>query len=98
VSGENSDRFKFSPADMNVEFTLEDTIAQRGHPSSAHNKAPPVVGYNPYERAAGAKATPKEPEPRRKPTDLRKLSEWIRLQREVEALKQAQGKEPDEKS
>ena len=90
VSGGDSDSFKFSPADVEVEFSLEDTIVPRGHPASAHNKARPVVGYNPYDRTAGGKPAAAGPEPRRKPTDLRKLSEWIRLQREVEALKKEQ--------
>lgn len=71
---------------MELDFSLEDTIVTRGHPTSPHNKARPVVGYNPYDRTAGSKPPPAA-EPRRKPTDLRKLSEWIRLQREVEALK-----------
>jgi hypothetical protein len=47
--------------------------------------APVKGGYNPYDR---------DPQRRKKPdavshanTDLRKLSEWIRLKREVEELK-----------
>jgi hypothetical protein len=87
VSGEISDPFKFNPADIESQFSLEDTVVPRGDPVSGHSKAPPVVGYNPYERTSGAKAPPKDPGPRHKPTDLRKLSEWIRLQRQVEALK-----------
>ena len=94
VSGGDSDQFKFSPTDMDFEFSLEDTIVPRGLAASTRSKATPVVGYNPYERTAGAKPPPKELGPRRKPTDLRKLSEWIRLQREVEALKQEKSEEP----
>jgi hypothetical protein len=90
VNGGDSDPFKFSPADSDFDFSLEDTIVSRGHPASEHNKARPVVGYNPYDRTAGGKTPPPAVEPRRKPTDLRKLSEWIRLQREVEALKKEQ--------
>ena len=87
VNGGDSDHFNFSPVDIDTEFTLEDTVATRGLTSTPALKSKPVIGYNPYERTAGAKKPPPEIEPRRKPTDLRKLSEWIRLQREVEALK-----------
>jgi len=92
VNGENSDPFTFSPSDEDFEFSLEDTIAPRGR-SGADRKSKPVVGYNPYDRTAGAKPPPPDVEPRRKPTDLRKLSEWIRLQREVEALKKKEQSE-----
>jgi hypothetical protein len=94
VSGEKSDPFKFNPADMDAEFSLEDTIAPRGQSASARAKAVPFVGYNPYDRKAGGKPLPPTVEPRRKPTDLRKLSEWIRLQREVDALKKDKPEEP----
>ncbi len=86
MNGENPDGFTFSPTDEDFEFSLEDTIAPRGG-SQGDRKGKPVVGYDPYDRTAAAKPPPPEVEPRRKPTDLRKLSEWIRLQREVEALK-----------
>ncbi len=85
MNGENSEQFTF-PADEEFEFSLEDTIAQRGR-TIGDRKGKPVVGYDPYDRKPGGKPPPPEIEPRRKPTDLRKLSEWIRLQREVEALK-----------
>ena len=62
-------------------LSLEDTIAQqmRGVASVAKSK---VSGYNPYDMA------PSSPKPAadQKPTDLRKLSEWIRLTRQVAAL------------
>jgi len=86
VNGRDPDDFNFSPLDIDTEFTLEDTVATRGLVNSAPSKAKPVVGYNPYERTPGGKPPP-EVEPRRKRTDLRKLSEWIRLQRELEARK-----------
>jgi hypothetical protein len=95
VSGEKSDPFEFSPADVDAEFSLEDTIAPRGQSANARVKAVPFVGYNPYDRKAGGKPPPQAVvEPRRKPTDLRKLSEWIRLQREVEALKKEKPEDP----
>lgn len=68
-------------------LSLEDTLAQkmRGIPVKTRVAA---SGYNPYDATAPVKA--KEPGP--KPTDLRKLSEWIRLHRQVaEAKKRDSG-------
>lgn len=64
------------------ELSLEDTLAQkmRGVPVKKRVSA---SGYNPYDAMSAGKSQ----EPPRKPTDLRKLSEWIRLQRQVEELK-----------
>jgi hypothetical protein len=64
-------------------LSLEDTVAQkmRGVAKRTRNSA---SGYNPYDMA------PKAPAPKttdQKPTDLRKLSEWIRLTRQVASLK-----------
>jgi hypothetical protein len=87
VNGGDSDPFNFSPLDIDLEFTLEDTVTTRALGGRPGPKSKPVIGYNPYDRTSGAKKPPPQIEPRRKPTDLRKLSEWIRLQREVEALK-----------
>ena len=64
-------------------LSLEDTIAQklRGVPTKSRTG---VVGYNPYDAEPAAKG--KAGTAGRKPTDLRKLSEWIRLQRQVAEL------------
>jgi hypothetical protein len=64
-------------------FSLEDTMTQkmRGVPTKSRTA---VVGYNPYDAEPAAKAKPAAARP--KPTDLRKLSEWIRLQRQVAEL------------
>lgn len=53
------------------------------------------VGYNPYDAlpAAKAKTKTKAAEQKPKATDLRKLSEWIRLQRQVAELNQEKPKE-----
>jgi hypothetical protein len=69
-------------ADLNL--SLEDTIAQkqRGVPTKSRTG---VVGYNPYD-AEPAKSKSKGADGKTKPTDLRKLSEWIRLQRQVAEL------------
>lgn len=66
-----------------LKLSLEDTVAQkmRGVPTKSRTG---VIGYNPYDAEPAAKAKNAEPKP--KPTDLRKLSEWIRLQRQVAEL------------
>jgi hypothetical protein len=70
-------------AEAALKLSLEDTIAQkhRGVPTKSRTG---VVGYNPYDAEPAAK--PKAEELKPKPTDLRKLSEWIRLQRQVAEL------------
>jgi len=80
--------------DQPLELSLEDTAAQlrRGlQPPTGH---PVTGGYNPYDVAPGKLgarpdrgARPDAPKPERKRTDLRKLSEWIQLQRRVQTLK-----------
>jgi hypothetical protein len=71
-------------AAADLSLSLEDTIAQkmRGVPTRSRTG---VVGYNPYD-AEPAKAKSKDASGKTKPTDLRKLSEWIRLQRQVAEL------------
>ncbi len=82
VSKHNSDQPFAFPAELDADLSLEDTAAQRqrGLPARARTGA---SGYNPYD----ATPAPKRADARRKPTDLRKLSEWIRLQRQVEESK-----------
>ncbi len=48
------------------------------------------VGYNPYDRDEPKSPTVMAPRP-----DLRKLSEWIKLQKQVDALKN-EGDAPDQ--
>ena len=80
-----------STVDYEFELSLEDTLAQQRRgvaPQSGPKVA--VSGYNPYDTPVGSKSAQKPivaPDPKRKPTDLRKLSEWIQLQRQVQALK-----------
>ena len=76
------------PADS-FELSLEDTLAQkmRGLPVKSRVA---VAGYNPYNAEPAVKSPDKDKKDTsetRKPTDLRKLSEWIRLNREVAELK-----------
>ena len=80
------------PADGDFKLSLEDTIAQkmRGVPVKTRTG---VVGYNPYDAVPAAKAKAETAEQKPRPTDLRKLSEWIRLQRQVAELNQEKPKE-----
>lgn len=87
-----------APPAIEFELSLEDTLAETRRVTPQGAKAP-VKGYNPYDTPVGS-ADASKPKPgasseaKRKPTDLRKLSEWIRLQRQVEALKK-QGPESE---
>jgi len=82
VSKHRPDPSDSPPADSKSDLSLEDTIAQKIRGVTARAKSG-VSGYNPYD------AVPSKPAAAQanKPTDLRKLSEWIRLTRQVEALK-----------
>jgi hypothetical protein len=65
-----------------LSLSLEDTMTQkqRGVPTKSRTG---VVGYNPYDAEPAAKAKGADGKTK---TDLRKLSEWIRLQRQVAEL------------
>jgi hypothetical protein len=82
-----------APAEVAFELSLEDTLSQHRRGLTPPGAKGTVGGYNPYDTPVGASEdrNPKKPgapsDPKRKPTDLRKLSDWIRLQRQVEALK-----------
>ena len=70
-------------------ISLEDTVAQKLRGVAKRTRSP-QSGYNPYD------TVPKTPTPKgeQKPkTDLRKLSEWIRLSRQVAALKKSKPEE-----
>jgi len=85
-----------APAEFKFELSLEDTLTQHRRGVVPQGSKGVVAGYNPYDTPIGANNAQKpvaSPDPKRKPTDLRKLSEWIRLQRQVEALKKQGGPE-----
>jgi hypothetical protein len=83
VTNRNSDPPDSPAAESSLyELSLEDTLAQKMRGVPVKTRVP-AGGYNPYDAMAPGKSR----EPIRKPTDLRKLSEWIRLQREIEELK-----------
>jgi hypothetical protein len=83
-------------ADEEPNLSLEDTMAQkmRGVPTKSRTG---VVGYNPYD-AAAAKAKSDAAKEKPKPTDLRKLSEWIRLTRQVAELNQEKPEKPKDET
>ena len=70
-------------SDPDLSLSLEDTIAQRLRGVVPKSRTG-VTGYNPYDAVPPEKL--REDEDKDKPTDLRKLSEWIRLQREIAEL------------
>ena len=92
-----------APAEIEFELSLEDTLSQHRRGLVPAGAKTTVGGYNPYDTPIGSTEdrNPRKlgvpPEPKRKPTDLRKLSEWIRLQRQVEALKKDPEPDPESK-
>jgi len=96
VSTKKQDESDSAPAEF--ELSLEATLEQKQPtlpPGKRQSKGrADVDGYNPYDAVPTVKpgdvklsdAKPAEAK-KRKPIDLRKLSEWIRTQRQVEALK-----------
>jgi hypothetical protein len=66
-------------------ISLEDTVAQKLRGVAKRTRSA-QSGYNPYDMAL---KTPAPNEPQKTKTDLRKLSEWIRLSRQVAALKKS---------
>ena len=90
-----------APAEIKFELSLEDTLAQHRRGLAPPGAKGTVGGYNPYDRPIdliedrNPRKSGVAPESKRKPTDLRKLSEWIRLQRQVEALKKDPKPDPD---
>jgi hypothetical protein len=80
-------------ADDFTELSLEDTLSQKARGLWRASKTG-RSGYNPYDTGPTEKA-PRSAQAK-KPTDLRKLSEWIRLTREVEALKHSRNTEKED--
>jgi hypothetical protein len=81
VTKQHSASPDFAAAEGLSELSLEDTLAQKMRGVAVKSR-PAVAGYNPYDAEPAGRS--KE---QRKPTDLRKLSEWILTQRKVEQLK-----------
>lgn len=75
--------------DMPERLSLEDS-----RPKKLKFAPLPYGAYDPYENLSDE--TQRRPRP--KPRDLRKLSQWIRLKQEVEALRQQSTPDPKLKS
>jgi len=65
------------------DLSLEDTLAQRQRGVNVTPSTKPEDGYNPYDTWPSIQ----EPDAAKRNTDLRRLSEWIRMKRQVETLK-----------
>ena len=73
-------------------LTIETTPA-RGEPARLTVERVRARGFDPYERAGNAHVPePKKPAGKR---DLRKLGEWIKLKRELEARKDQGDSDPE---
>jgi len=66
---------------LEIEDTLRAARRLKSMTDSPVTKAPRQDTFNPYQRVPGSSSAPK---PRR---DLRKLSKWIKMMREVEEQK-----------
>jgi hypothetical protein len=75
---------KAKTAPRSASLSLEDTVTQRAHELRA--KSTVVGGYDPYDAVPAAKSAAVKETQRKKPTDLRKLSEWLRHFREIDEL------------
>ena len=83
------DKRDANAADRSKKLSLEDTITQRMRGLAVKTRTTP--GYNPYDTVPLDKSVDRgKNKLGKKPTDLRKLSEWIRRTREIEELKKEQ--------
>jgi len=71
------------------DLSLEDTLAPKTRGPDPKPGSRPVDGYNPYDTWPATQ----EPDAARRNTDLRRLSEWIRLKRQVETLRKDRDKD-----
>lgn len=81
-----------------IELSIEDTAAEMRRGLAPRDGKLVAGGYNPYDVApvfGGRNEAPPAPKTARKPSDLRKLSEWIKLQRRVRALKDGDADDTD---
>ena len=87
--GSKDNNFSFGP--ISEEYA---DATQRNLPKLTLTQPPETDphsrGVNPYDRDPAQRSTGKTQR-----TDLRKLSEWIKLQKQVEAQKAAAGEEDD---
>jgi hypothetical protein len=96
MGNDNTDNFAlFVPDDEQPERELPSRLALEGsRPKKQQVRVLPYGAYDPYENLSDE--TQRRPRP--KPRDLRKLSQWIRLKQEVEALRARATPDPKLKS
>jgi hypothetical protein len=82
------DKRNAKAGDGSKELSLEDTIAQKMRGLAV--KARTTGGYNPYDTVPLDKSADRDKKLLKKPTDLRKLSEWIQRTREIKGSKKEQ--------
>jgi hypothetical protein len=71
------------------DLSLEDAVADDPRGAQAIPAAKPEDGHNPYDTFPSIR----QPDAARRQTDLRRLSEWIRLKRQIEVLKKNDGED-----
>jgi hypothetical protein len=76
--------FSFGPTESSNPDEPDAALRELSLLPDSPKKKKVLTGYDPYDRDANV--TTKEPAPANR-ADLRKLSEWIKLKKEVETLK-----------
>ena len=97
--GDKDAKFTFGPTEPAADNDPTVRDVHRLELEQTHDEPRIVGGYNPYDRDVKGKApAPAAPAKRTSTTtrtDLRKLSEWIKLRQEVEARKNSEASEPE---
>ena len=102
--GDKDAKFTFGPTEPAADKDPTVRDVHRLELEQTHDEPRIVGGYNPYDRdvkgkapapAASSPAAPAKRTSTTTRTDLRKLSEWIKLRKEVEARKNSETSEPE---
>jgi hypothetical protein len=89
----NDPKFSFGPSGEDFKDSSQGNLPKLELELAPDLGAPEATrGYNPYDRTSGG-GKPAAPAAQTQRTDLRKLSEWIKLRQQVEAQG---GVSPDE--
>ena len=103
--GDKDTRFTFGRPELPEDRDPTVRDVHRLELEQTSDEAKPVAGFNPYNRDVPGKAKTQTPDPAptgvnrtstTTRTDLRKLSEWIKLRQQVDALKSSEAGKPDE--
>jgi hypothetical protein len=99
--GDKDSKFTFVRPEVPVDRDPTVRDVHRLELEQTSDETKPVGGFNPYDRDVGKKAPATAPTQRTGTTtrtDLRKLSEWIKLRQEIEARKSSEPGEPGKTS